>query len=168
MAVLPAAFHQCAKCSWMLEPDQLPALRQAMRDRANADRRLLDELRGEIAPHRRSVRRIQPRSATTVSLVASDGGNNKIQFDPFLMQVVRVVDSYGQQLYLDVVSPTTNTDELSDKHFDLAGKPTTALGLMMNALGERKLYRLSPMIPRPPRDGEEEVPSPSWTLVYRD
>src|SRR5687767_12498047 len=153
----------------MLEPDQLPGVRTAMRERANADKRLLDELRQEIAPHRTAVRRIQPRSATAVSLVASDGGNNKIQFDPFLMQIVRVVDSYGQQLFLDVVSPTTNTDELSDKHFDTTGKPLTPLGFMMNALGKRKLYNLSPMIPKPPKPGDEEVtPSPSWTLVYRD
>ena len=152
----------------MLEPDQLPVVRQAMRDRAHADRRLLDELRAEIAPHRTSIRRIQPRSATAVSLVASDGGNNKIQFDPFLMQIVRVVDSYGQQLYLDVVSPTTDTDALSDKQFDGSGTPITALGAMMHALGARKLYELSPMIPRPRKDNGDQAVSPSWTLVYRD
>jgi len=139
-----------------------------MRDRANADKRLLDDLRSEIAPHRTSVRRIQPRSATAVSLVASDGGNNKIQFDPFFMQIVRVVDSYGQQLYLDVVSPSTDIDELSDKHI-MGGEPQSALGTMMKALGASKLYDLSPMIPRPAKKGEEQLtPSPGWMLVYRD
>lgn len=153
----------------MLEPEQLPVVRAAMRERANADKRLLDELRTQIAPHRSEVRKIQPRSATAVSLVASDGGNNKIQFDPFLMQIVRVVDSYGQQLFLDVVSPTTNTDELSDKHFDANGRPTTALGSMMAALGVRKLYELSPMIPKPaPLGSEVEETGAGWTLVYRD
>jgi hypothetical protein len=151
----------------VIEPDQLPIVRAAMRERAEADRRLLDDLRAEVRPLGSSVRRIQPRSATAISLVASDGGNNKIQFDPFLMQVVRVVDSYGQQLHLDVVSPTTDTDTLSAAQFDGPGAPRTALGVMMDALGVRKLYELSPMIPRPSR-GDTEVPNPSWIQVYRD
>src|SRR5918999_1777136 len=152
----------------MLEPDQLAGVRSAMRERANADQRLLDDLRAEIRPHKSGIRRIQPRSATTVSLVASDGGNNKIQFDPFLMQVVRVVDSYGQQLYLDVVSPTTDTDELSDRQFDADGGPATPLGVMMKALNVTKLYKLSPMIPRPDKRKDPTTVKPSWVLVYRD
>ena len=42
--------------------------------------------------------RIQPRTTTSISLVGTDGGNNKIQYDPFLIQLIRVVElrgSYG-------------------------------------------------------------------------
>lgn len=152
----------------MLDPANLPDLREAVQDRARKDQRILTALREDVRPLRTKVTRINPRSATAVSLVASDGGNNKIQFDPFLMQIVRVVDSYGQQLYLDVVSPTTSTEELSARHFDQHGSPATPIGVLMHALGVRKLYELSHMIPRNTENEDGSVVSPSWVLVYRD
>ncbi len=151
----------------MLDPQEIPELRARMRERAEEDRRILDTLREEVRPLKNAVRRISPRSATAMSLVASDGGNNKIQFDPFLMQIVRVVDSFGQQLCLDVVSPTTDTDELSARQLGDTGRPRTALGHMMRALKVEKLYKLSPAIPTPRMQQDEEI-SPSWVLVYRD
>jgi hypothetical protein len=152
----------------MLEPSEIPEVRERVQRRAESDRRILDALREEVRPLKTQVRQIMPRSATAMSLVASDGGNNKIQFDPFLMEIVRVVDSYGQQLCLDVVSPTTNTDELSDRQFNAAGQPVTALGHMMSALGKRKLYDVSPMIPRPKQGEDATTVNPSWVQVFRD
>ena len=153
----------------MFSPDELPALKEAVAERTKRDKELLETLRSEVRSLRPEVRSIKPRSTTATSLVASDGGNNKLAFDPFYIQLIRVVDSYGKQLLLDTVSPTTDTEELSTRQFDAHAKPITALGRMMDALGVKQLHKLSHMIP----DGDKcrnhpEQVSPSWVLVYRD
>lgn len=154
----------------MFDPASLPVLRQAIRERTAQDRAILDEIRDEVRPLAGAVRKIQPRGTTSVSLVASDGGNNKLVFDPFTVQLVRVVDSYGMELCFDVISPTTDTDKLSDAQFEADGTtPKTALGKVMKDLGVTRLCDLSHMI----HDGEKgrkepHKVSPSWVLVYRD
>jgi hypothetical protein len=134
-----------------------------------ADRAVLDELRADVRPLRDGARRIQPRATTAVSLVAADGGNNRIQFDPFLVQLVRVVDSNQNELFLEAVTPTTDVRVLNRRHFAAAGDPITALGRLMRYLGVAALWELTPMIPPPPEaDGSGRSPSAGWVLVYRD
>jgi hypothetical protein len=84
----------------MIEPESYYQLKQEISGRIAAERDVLDQLRAEIRPLRTAVRRILPRTTTSISLVATDGGNNKLQFDPFLVQIVRVVDSSNNEYCL--------------------------------------------------------------------
>lgn len=150
----------------MLDAKSQQALRAAIRECISADTSVLDTLRAEIRELRNAVRRVQPRSTTSISLVGTDGGNNQLQFDPYLVQLVRVVDSSNNEYCLEAVSPTTAVTLLQERQFQEDGRtPRTALGEMMLALGVPSLSDLSPMIPR---ESSGRPVSPSWVQVYRE
>lgn len=149
----------------MLDPNTQVDLKAAIGECIGADASVLNDLRAEIRPLKQSVRRIQPRTTTSISLVGTDGGNNQLQFDPFLIQLIRVVDSSNNQYCLEAVSPTTPVDRLFRRQFDANANPLTPLGEMMQFLGVRSLTALSPMIQ--PNDGGRPI-SPSWVQVYRE
>lgn len=129
------------------------------------DRVLLDGLRAEIRPLRDQVRRLNPRTTTSISLVGADGGNNQVRFDPFLVHIIRVVDSSANEYCLDVVTPTTSVATLGAKQFHEDGTPRTALGRLMAYLGVQTLPQLSQMI----RSNEDGRPvSPQWVKSYRE
>lgn len=148
----------------MLNP-KTQDLKRAIANCIAGDRGVLDTLRAEIRPLKSMTRRIQPRTATSISLVGADGGNNQLRFDPFLVQLVRVVDSSNNEYCLEAVSPTTPIREINARQFNVDGTPRTALGEMMVALGVDSLPELSRMI-RPTDTGKPV--SPSWVRVYRE
>src|SRR5262245_27402875 len=149
----------------MLDPKIQNDLKDAIGECIGADTSVLDALRSEIRPLKSMVRRIQPRATTSISLVGTDGGNNQLQFDPFLVQLIRVVDSGNNQYCLEAISPTTPVGKLIHRHINDRGMPKSALGEMMHFLGVQSLPGLSHMI-RPNDDGSPV--SPSWVQVYRE
>ena len=149
----------------MLDPQRHNALRTEIEKSIARDMRILARLRDEVKPLQAQVRRIMPRATTSFSLVGTDGGNNRIRFDPFLVQLVRVVDSSNNEYCLEAVTPTTSVTELSRMQFDEAGRPRTPIGEMMDFLGVRDLTELSHMI----RRNDDDRPSnPSWVRAYRE
>jgi hypothetical protein len=149
----------------MIEPESHERLRREVAERILEDRRLLDDLRNEVGPLRGQVRRIQPRVTTSISVVGTDGGNNSLVFDPFLVQLVRVVDSSNNEYCLEAITPTTDVSRLSAQQFHADGSPATPLGTMMSDLERTTLPGLSHMI----RSNDDHRPtSPSWVQVYRE
>jgi hypothetical protein len=140
-------------------------LKQEIVERIVDDRALLDQLRSEVRPLRDEVHRIQPRTTTAISIMGADGGNNSIPFDPFLVQLIRVVDSNNAEHCLEAITPTTSVSDLSARQFEDGGEPRTQLGKLMAHLGVRDITALSHMIRR--NDGDRPV-SPSWVNVYRE
>ena len=148
----------------MLEAENLEAITRCVAACLEADGHLLEDLRAEVKPLASLTRKIQPRSTTAISFVATDGGNNSLAFDPFMVQVIRVVDSSRNEYCLDAVTPNTDITELSSAQVPRGGE-ATALGVLMRDLGVESLSHLSHMMPKP---GSEEPPSPSWVQVYRE
>ena len=149
----------------MIEPQSYLQLKTEIAESISADRGLLAQLRTEIRPLHNEVRPIYPRNATSISLVATDGGNMSLQFDPFLVQIIRIVDSNNLEYCLEAVTPTTKISSLSAKQFYPDGMPRTALGAMMAYLGVRELHQLSPWI----QNNENGRPvGTGWVKVYRE
>jgi hypothetical protein len=149
----------------MLGPDALRAINTAIaRQRADAEA-LMKELREDVRTVLSPSTVIRPHSTTAVSFAASDSATNGLVFDPFRMELIRVVDSQGHEGFLDVISPRTDPDEL-DEHHRGAGDPMCVL---MNDLEVDHLSKLSPMIPsgKEVREEPDRVKS-SWTRDYRD
>ena len=140
----------------MSDPAQLPDLRRLVCEATPADSGPLEEVLSQVASLRPAMT-IAPRNTNSVSLVASDGGNNRLEFNPFALMVVRVVDTYGVEQFLDVISPYTDIEALGRRYLD----QRTPLGTMMRELGAASLADLSPMI-RGART------SSGWPLAYRE
>src|SRR6267142_2904986 len=97
----------------MFEPSTQAQLKQAIAECIDGDKGMLDALREEIRPLKQQTKRIQPRATTSISLVGTDGGNNQLQFDPFLVQLIRVVDSSNNEYCLEAITPSADIQKLT-------------------------------------------------------
>ena len=150
----------------MIDPASQAKLKEAIMNCIGTDQGMLDALREDIRPLKSATHRIQPRATTSISLVGTDGGNNQLQFDPFLIQLVRVVDSSNNEYCIEAVSPTTPIEKLNKRQFEPdKNENIPAFGEMMQFLGVNTLPQLSHMI-RPTDKGKPV--SPSWVQVYRE
>lgn len=147
----------------MLSPEDLHRLRQKALEQLRRDQVSLDSLRERARGLREQTRRIRPRNATTVAVVATDAGEGSIEFNPLLLQPVRVVDNYGEVRFLDILSPYEDVQKLSQR---LLEDPSSPLGRLMRDLGLKGLWELSPMIPKPGAPLDER--KLGWVKVYRD
>jgi hypothetical protein len=149
----------------MFEPKHLDSIRLAIERQTAKDAALLQSLREDVRERLGPVKAILPHAASAVSLVASDGGSNRLGFDPFALELVRVMDSNGEQLLLDAISPSTDPNELLARHRERGD----ALQVLLEDLGVEHLHDLSPVFPtsRTLREQPERVKQ-SWPKAYRD
>ncbi|MCS6983974.1 MAG: hypothetical protein NZM25_02455, partial [Leptospiraceae bacterium] len=90
-----------------------------------------------------------------------------LHFDPYLIQIIRVVDSSNNSYCLEVISPSTSLEELNKRHID-GGQMKTPLGEMMAYLGVKSLDQLSPMLGSIRTIRRGSPVSPTWISVYRE
>ena len=62
-----------------------------------------------------NVKPIRKYSVNAVSFVSSDGGDNRLYFNPATIELVRVVDSLGNQCALDAIASNLKAKELNTR-----------------------------------------------------
>ena len=62
----------------------------------------IEELRREV--RKLTVRKLGYRPCKTVAPIATDGGENRLTFEPLNLEIIRVVDSEGQDLVQEVIA----------------------------------------------------------------
>lgn len=61
------------------------------------------------------IKPIRMHSVNAVSFVSSDGGDNRLYFNPAVVELVRVVDSRGNQCALDAIAGNTDSAEFNKR-----------------------------------------------------
>ncbi|EDN69769.1 conserved hypothetical protein [Beggiatoa sp. PS] len=147
----------------MIDPKSLDKVGIAIRESIANDRELLEQMRADVRSLKNQTHRIKPQSSTAISLVATDGGNNQISFDPFMIQLIRVVDSNEKEYCLEVITPNTEIEKLNETHLNSDGTGKTQLGKMIKYLGLNSLHKLSPVF-----NLDTEKRDHSWVQIYRE
>ena len=61
------------------------------------------------------IKPIRKYSVNAVSFVSSDGGDNRLHFNPAVIELVRVVDSKGNQCALDAIAGNSKASDFNER-----------------------------------------------------
>lgn len=81
----------------------------------NTDDSYLQKFREYARRLKSGVKPLRTYSVNAVSFVSADGGDNRLAFNPVMVELVRVVDSRGNEHALDAVSSTISIEELEER-----------------------------------------------------
>jgi hypothetical protein len=93
----------------------LAALREKVLAAYRADDPLLQRFREHARGLAGGIKPLRAYSVNAVSFVSADGGDNRLSFNPSVIELVRVVDSRGNEWALDAVASTADSSELDDR-----------------------------------------------------
>lgn len=91
----------------------LEALRKRILAAYKADDPVLQKFRDYAVRLKSGMKKVRPHAVNAVSFVASDGGDNRLVFNPATIELVRVADSRGNDCALDVIASTSTIGELN-------------------------------------------------------
>jgi hypothetical protein len=105
----------------------LEQLRSKVLAAYRADDPTLGRFREYARRLRADVRPLRTYAVNAVSFVSADGGDNRLRLDPAAVELVRVVDSRGNQCALDAVPGTVTLQELEQRA--VSGNPNVVMPL---------------------------------------
>jgi hypothetical protein len=93
----------------------LNKLKEKIRAAYRNDDPIIEKFRGYARQLKNNLRPIRTYSVNAISFVSSDGGDNRLVFNPSIVELVRVVDSRGNECALDAVSSSTSIQEMQSR-----------------------------------------------------
>jgi hypothetical protein len=128
----------------MIDPESHQELKRTISERIEADKTILIALRDEARRLRSGVHRIQPRTTTSISLVATDGGPSEVDYS-----------NNGQ---LRHQSPTIFADEMRKVWLNTAdvSLPGATLVIRFGGISDRKAEPLDIVV--------ESLADTGWTV----
>jgi hypothetical protein len=93
----------------------LNSLRERVRAAYKADDLVIKKFREYARRLRDQVKPLRSYAVNAVSFVSADGGDNRLTFNPAVVELVRIVDSRGNQCALDAVPSTITLSELEQR-----------------------------------------------------
>jgi hypothetical protein len=93
----------------------LESLREKVLAAYKVDDPLLRKFRGYAKRLSSNIHPLRTYSVNAVSFVSADGGDNRLTFNPAVVELVRVVDSRGNQCALDAIASTADSQELNER-----------------------------------------------------
>ncbi len=93
----------------------LDSLREKVLAAYKVDDPLLKKFREYARRLGANVKPLRTYSVNAVSFVSADGGDNRLTFNPAIVELVRVVDSRGNQCALDAIASTAGSNELNER-----------------------------------------------------
>ena len=112
----------------------LDSLRQRVRAAYKTDDPILSKFREYACRLRDHVKPLRSYAVNAVSFVSADGGDNRLTFNPAVVELVRVVDSRGNQCALDAVPSTITLPELEQRTIGSSAAVVTPLARLCNDL----------------------------------
>ncbi len=120
---------------------------------------VIQTLREYAKKIRENIKILRPYSATAVSFVSADGGDNRITFNPCVLELIRVVDSRGNQCAIDPIFGNSKSDILNERM-----EKIPPLKRLCNDIGIEKLTDISYLLGGFGESGK----SAGAVNVYRD
>src|SRR5579872_7437874 len=98
-----------------LAEDNFEQIKKRVFDAYKSEDPIIAKFREYARQIKNNVKRIKPYSVNAVSFVSTDGGDNRLFFNPAVIELVRVVDSRGIQCALDAIAGNTKLDSLEER-----------------------------------------------------
>jgi hypothetical protein len=115
----------------------LEALRQKVLSAYKTDDAVLAKFREYARRLRDTIKPLRTYSVNAVSFVSADGGDNRLTFNPATVELIRVVDSRGNQCALDAIASTASLEELDERASSVSPSVVTPLERLCADLGKK-------------------------------